>query len=72
MIILVALYFSSNGHANTALVQILEMFVCSHIATQRTRGVGLGTVEPLYNEVLGTMKITLLYQVSHYIRVKKL
>ena len=28
------------------------------------------TVEPLYNEVLGTMKITLLYQVSHY-RVKK-
>ena len=29
------------------------------------------TVEPCYNEVLGTMKITLLYQVSHYIRVKK-
>ena len=29
-----------------------------------------GTVEPRYNEVLGTMKITLLYQVSHYIRVK--
>ena len=28
------------------------------------------TVEPHYNEVLGTMKITLLYQVSH-IRVKK-
>ena len=28
------------------------------------------TVEPHYNEVLGTMKIT-LYQVSHYIRVKK-
>ena len=28
------------------------------------------TVEPLYNKVLGTMKITLLYQVSHYIRVK--
>ena len=28
-------------------------------------------VEPRYNEVLGTMKITLLYQVSHYIRVKK-
>ena len=27
------------------------------------------TVEPRYNEVLGTMKITLLYQVSH-IRVK--
>ena len=30
------------------------------------------TVEPRYNEVLGTIKIThLLYQVSHYIRVKK-
>ena len=28
------------------------------------------TVEPRYNEVLGTMKITLLYQVSHYIRIK--
>ena len=28
-------------------------------------------VEPRYNEFLGTMKITLLYQVSHYIRVKK-
>ena len=25
-------------------------------------------MEPRYNEVLGTMKITLLYQVSHYIR----
>ena len=30
-----------------------------------------GTVERRYNEVLATMKITLLYQVSHYIRVKK-
>ena len=29
------------------------------------------TVEPRYNEDLGTVKITLLYQVSHYIRVKK-
>ena len=28
------------------------------------------TVEPRYNEVLGTIKITLLYQVSH-IRVNK-
>ena len=32
---------------------------------------GGDTVEPCYNEDLGTMKITLLYQVSHYIRVKK-
>ena len=30
----------------------------------------LNTVEPRFNEVLGTMKIT-LYQVSLYIRVKK-
>ena len=30
-----------------------------------------GTVEPRYNEDLGTMKITLLYQVSHYMRVKR-
>ena len=35
------------------------------------RGCNWCTVEPRYNEVLGTMKITLLYQVSHYIRVKK-
>ena len=28
-------------------------------------------MKPCYNEDLGTMKITLLYQVSHYIRVKK-
>ena len=31
----------------------------------------INTVEPHYNKDLGTMKITLLYQVSHYIRVKK-
>ena len=29
------------------------------------------TVEPRYNEVLGTVTITLLYRVSHYIGVKK-
>ena len=29
------------------------------------------TVEPCYNEDPGTMKITFLYQVSRYIRVKK-
>ena len=28
-------------------------------------------VEPHYNKVLGTTTITLLYEVSHYIRVKK-
>ena len=29
------------------------------------------TVEPRFNEDLGTMKFTLLYQVTHYIRVNK-
>ena len=28
-------------------------------------------MKPRYNEVFGTIKIALLYQVSHYIRVKK-
>ena len=28
-------------------------------------------MEPHYNEVLGTMKITLLYQVSHRVKKKK-
>ena len=31
----------------------------------------LDTVEPRYNKDFGTMKITLLYQVSCYIRVTK-
>ena len=31
----------------------------------------MNTVEPHNNEVIGTMKITLLYPVSHYIRVKE-
>ena len=35
--------------------------------SKRQQGI---TVEPRYNEVLGTMKYTLLYQVSHNIRVK--
>ena len=30
----------------------------------------LNTVEPCYNEDFGTMKLTLLYQVSHYTRVE--
>ena len=29
------------------------------------------TVEPHYNEDLGTMKIIMFYQISHYIMVKK-
>ena len=33
--------------------------------------VHVNTVEPCYNEDLGTIKITLLYQVCHYIRVKE-
>ena len=41
------------------------------IVNNSTSQTMLNTLEPHYNEVLGTMKITLLYQVSHYIRVKK-
>ena len=42
------------------------------VAPKKTeRHTSANTVEPRYNEVLGTMKITLLYQVSHYIRVKE-
>ena len=45
---------------------------CSETRTEALTGVVQcsNTVETRYNEVLGTMKITLLYQVSH-IRVKK-
>ena len=50
---------SGKIHRNKNAVKNMQ---CSKISN---------TVEPLYNEVLGTMKITLLYQVSHYIRVKK-
>ena len=48
------------------------MLVPHHLKTPPPPPLGKRyTVEPRYNEVLGTMKITLLYQVSHYIRVKK-
>ena len=52
-------------------------FVCNSLSPsplKRIKNIIIGiknTVEPRYNEVLGTMKITLLYQVSHYIRVEK-
>ena len=42
-----------------------------HFLKASTSWTSVVTVEPLYNKALGTMKITLLYQVSHYIRVKK-
>ena len=45
--------------------------MCSALDCSLTGNISANTVEPHYNEVLGTMKITLLYQVSHYIRVKK-
>ena len=49
--------------------------ICEIINNVHSRGMfvlclNLYTVEPRYNEVLGTIKITLLYQVSHYMRVK--
>ena len=43
----------------------------SNVCKTRSGVCFTNTVEPPYNEVLGTMKITLLYQVSRYIRVKK-
>ena len=39
----------------------------SHSAYHKSVGWPFRIVEPCYNEVLGTIKITLLYQVSHYI-----
>ena len=42
----------------------------STLETELLCQIHINTVEPHYNEVLGTMKITLLYQVSH-IRVQK-
>ena len=47
----------------------VNVWVC--VCNCNTEDAKFNTVEPLYNEVLGIMKITLLYQVSHYIRVKK-
>ena len=52
------------------------MFISAHVDTkiiiQWTLVIkNTDTVKPRYNEVLGTIQITLLYQVSHYIRVKK-
>ena len=51
-------FFASKVGASAILLIII--FLCFRI-----------TLEPRYNEVLGTLKITLLYQDSHYIRVKK-
>ena len=49
------------------LVEFVNIHVLCYDVGLHT--VGRDTVEPHYNEDLGTMKITLLYQVSH-IRVK--
>ena len=43
----------------------------SIIKLESLKGFNFTTVEPRYNEDLGTMTITLLLQVSHYVRVKK-
>ena len=68
--------FVNSENRNIAFNIIME---CPYSLTdnlpERYKGLTLlyrnrRTVEPLDNEVLGTMKITLLYQVSHYIRVK--
>ena len=59
----------NSMHAYT-LIQVCNCLY-DEVYWAKVRYVELHTVEPRYNEVLGTMKITLLYQVSHYIRVKK-
>ena len=59
-------FFSSTGISHRPQPEISETLINRLICLIKR-----STVEPLYNEVLGTMKITLLYQVSHYIRVKK-
>ena len=46
------------------------LYVVFNIKKLAEMHLNVNTVEPLYNEVLGTMKITLLYQVSRYIKVK--
>ena len=44
------------------------MYFCIQVEIQLAKKGN--TVEPRYNEVLGTMTIALLYQVSHYIGKK--
>ena len=51
---------SLNVHNSPNHSQNARTCTCMHAITE----------EPPYNEVLGTMKITLLSQVSHYFRVK--
>ena len=65
----------SNVHMNDVqqMCQCVLICVCMHNVFSHYVQLQFPdtTVEPCYNEDLGTMKITLLYQVSHYIRVKK-
>ena len=67
-------HFFSPSYISHHLAQILEMSLlncfCSFLLLYSRGCQDPSAVEPRYNEVLGTMKITLLYQVSHYIRVK--
>ena len=49
----------------------MEIVVETELHQYRWERSNTSTVGPHYNEVLGTMKITLLYWVSNYIRVKK-
>ena len=58
-------------HGNTTGKSWRLAYTAMQLASSNFRSWARYTVEPRYNEVLGTMKFTLLYQVSHYIRVKK-
>ena len=67
------MYWEHTGYPNKIRYPCANTMPWSHVhAAKPSHKSHVGnTVEPRYNEVLGTMKITLLYQVSHYIRVKK-
>ena len=58
---------TSHLHTHTLKVAAMSLELEKRHKGTKTQS---STVEPRYNEVLGTMKITLLYQVSYYFRVK--
>ena len=67
-----SIYMYVNDVSNPVYICICSPDSCSlTVKWKRNKREVHVTVEPLYNKVLGTMKMTLLYQVSHYIRVKK-
>ena len=58
---------AKEGYYMYTFVQCMYMYTFLNSLASVERGYSVNLVT---KEVLGTMKITLLYQVSHYIRVK--